>query len=247
MKKILSFLLALMLLAGLCVFPASAEEDLSVKRVVAVSATQLVIEFSQPVAFNMNGQSRGPWICLRPVEKNGGSLWGRGPREDKCIQFIGSYEFLDEKFDRVLWTIELGSCYDNPSIESIVNHEGDMKEWEAYPVKLYLQEVPFDENDPGSAEIDNITTRDGKTYLPSNVPIERWATSIYDIEFDYNYDLGAKALTPGATKLVLGGNAGGSASAALPYLIGGAAGLLIGAVVAVLILGSRKKKARKEG
>ena len=228
----------------------NADGKLTVKRAVAVSATQIVVEFSEPIAFNQKQSNYGPWMTIRAIDETGTPIWGAGPRDDKCIQFTGTYEYLDEHYDRIIWTIDLGSCYDNPSIESIVNYEGDMKQWSTYRIVFYIEEVPYDRDNPGRDYVDNISTADGVYLLSSNNPNPNssWASTIVDIEIDYSYDLGALIdADKGAQELIVNNlvlpeATDGDNQAAWIPIVTGVIGVGVGVCVTVVVVVMQKRK-----
>ena len=191
-KRLAALLLGLILLAVM--LPATsalASDQVYLERAICINDTQIVLEFSEPIAINLKKQNAGPWICIRVLYPDNNTVTG-GPREDNCLQASGVWEFVDDKQDRILWTMDIGCIYEsNETVESIVNFKNDMWRYGLYQAKMYIEEIPFDmENTTGDIN-DNITSLDGLRHLHTNVKYfePSWSATVCDIEFDYDYVL----------------------------------------------------------
>jgi len=192
LKKVSALLLCMVLLASMfLVTNTQAADQVYLERAICINDTQIVLEFSEPIAINKNGNSAGPWICMRVLYPDNNTVTG-GPREDNCLQASGGWEFVDEQQDRILWTMDIGCIYEsNETISSIVNFENDMWRYGLYTVKMYIEEIPFSRDNPGGDWNDNITSLDGLRHLGTNVQYfePSWSATVCDIEFDSDYVL----------------------------------------------------------
>lgn len=116
-KIIAALLLVVLILACL---PVSAQEErvLTLKRAVQVNDTQIVLEFSEPIAINLHQSNRGPYCPVRLVNSSGGTTRFNNekhllhPQYNTHLQWIGSLQFLDSKHDRLIWTLTSSTLTD---------------------------------------------------------------------------------------------------------------------------------------
>jgi hypothetical protein len=89
--------------------PVAAADTLTLNRAVAINDNQIVLEFSEPIAVNLNGSNRGPWCALRLVGENDTLAWSGGAENaGTALQFPGTMMFLDSKHDRIIWSMTPG-------------------------------------------------------------------------------------------------------------------------------------------
>ncbi len=196
MKKIIVALLAILaIIAGLPV--SAAQRELTFERAVQINDTQIVLEFSEPVAVNIHGNNRGPYVAIRLVNGlGGGTLFDKTTDKDplykKNLQWPGMLQYLDEKHDRLLWTMTSGgTSFGVTTINDIVNYKGVLADYSDRRVAIVIEEVPFDETKVTANDaIDNITTEDGEVYLTPTYPAgwER-VTAPFTVNYSYPADL----------------------------------------------------------
>ncbi len=198
MKKlrfIFTFILILGLLALIPKAPVSAQEDrtLTVDRVVQISDYDIVIEFSEPIAFNLHdSSSRGPWVSLRIVNAGMVIQFDSGMVDiGNALQWMGSLAFTDETHDKLIFSIE-PSTFGVKNINDITSFKGELAKFRAgNQVHFVIEEICFRQDIPFSNGcLDNITTADGEVYLWGN----RHSPGTYDavslpIEVDYTYQV----------------------------------------------------------
>lgn len=189
-KKTLSAILALIICfsALLIAAPKAVAEDanlLLVDDVVLVDDAHLVVKFNQPVAFNVKGDNRGPWIALRVVDDfNNYQVADNG---SMVLQWTCLTEFTDDNHDTLVMTYDL----DGSTMKDFMNFTGLWAEYykPGRHARLCIEEVPYDESAPcADGFIDNITTLDGETRMWANKP-GGWDGSYFDIRKDYDYDI----------------------------------------------------------
>ena len=82
-------------LAGLTVPRAADDGYIRMTNVVQISDKELLIEFSEPIAFNVNNVNRGPFVCIRFVNKSDTVVWLNNDSKTKqAIQWQGSISTL---------------------------------------------------------------------------------------------------------------------------------------------------------
>ena len=96
---------------------AASDELLYVEKAVQISDTQLLVFFSEPIAFNLNGNSKGPWTAIRVVGKRDAII---KTSEGKYLQWQCTTQFANEEHDVLLLTYG----YDKENITTILNWEG---------------------------------------------------------------------------------------------------------------------------
>ena len=97
-KIIAALLLVVLVLACL---PVSAQQErvLTLKRAVQVNDTQIVLEFSEPIAINLHQQNRGPYCPIRLISSSGGTTRFNNekhlqhPNYNTILQWQGSLRF----------------------------------------------------------------------------------------------------------------------------------------------------------
>jgi hypothetical protein len=183
MKK---FVMILMLLALVITVPVSAaDRKLTIERAVQISDTQIVIEFSEPIAININQSNNGPYVALR-IGENGYPTYV--PEKNTHLQWRGIIEFVDENRDRVLWTLA-DKAFGVTNINDIRNCTGELAEYKDKPMWLTVEEIPYNvELAYTDNTVCNITTLDGEVYLTPTFPIG-WESCNVELEKDYRYDI----------------------------------------------------------
>ncbi len=194
-KGILAWLVILILCLSL---PISAKErKLTLKRAVQVSDTQIVMEFSEPIAINMHGENNGPYIAIRVVNSMGDSTRLDKKEEvlhanyNQVIQWHGTLNYVDEKHDRLVMTIGTSHAFGLNTISAVRDYEGVLSNYKDRKVMLVIEEVPFDSTQPmADNKICNITTTDGEVYLTPDWP-SGWERVVTPFEVDFNYPIDA--------------------------------------------------------
>jgi hypothetical protein len=189
----------LLVMAILTTLPvAAAKRELTVKSAVCINDTQIVIEFSEPIAINKIKYNRGPYVALRMLKSDGGvqsitnikSVYYGSP-----IQWSGKIEYVDSNRDRLLWTINEGRL-GLTTIPEILSLKGELAEYEKCKLALVIEEVPYDETQVFTDNaICNITTRDGEVHLTPTLP-SSWEKCIIPITVNYGYRVDVSQTLP---------------------------------------------------
>lgn len=192
-KAIISLLLILVLLAAT---PVGAQDrKLTLDRAVQISDTEIVLEFSEPIAINLFTESSGPFMGVRIVAKHGGVKRIDDLNSEyngKYMQWTGTYVYLDNRHDRVLWTINTDAIGVN-TLSEIRNYEGELSKYSQFQIAMVVEEVPHDKTAKVTDnQVCNITTADGEVYLTADLPTG-WEKCILPIEVDYQYALDRSA------------------------------------------------------
>ncbi len=202
MKKI--WIALLLVVAILTALPVSAaERQLTLDRAVQINDTQIVLEFSEPIAINLEQLNRGPYAVIRLVS-NGDSV----RITDMSSKYYGLYlewqgnlEFVDRRHDRLIWTLDSNE-FGVKTIHDIRNYAGDLADYSKYKVAMTLEEVPYDTQSKYTDDaICNITTLDGKVHLTPTHPHLKETCNLA-IEEDYTYWINRNAVE--STKDVIG-------------------------------------------
>ena len=189
-KRIITTILSMIICLSALLIAAptalAAKNDLLlVEDVVLVDDAHLIVKFNKPVAFNIKGDNRGPWIALRIVDDANNYLVA--DNGSMVLQWTCLTEFTDDKHDTLVMTYDL----DGSTMKDFVNFGGLWREHykEGRHARLCIEEVPYNQAEPAyDGFIDNITTLDGKTRMWANKP-GGWDGSYFDIRTDYNYKI----------------------------------------------------------
>ena len=188
-KKKVSVMILVCLMAMLLslTVSVSASEPLTLDRAVQVSDTEIVLEFSEPVAFNFNYKNSGPFTAIRLVQgANDDLMWENG----NPLHISGYMSYLDSKHDRVLWTVT-GALGNNMTVTDVLACKNDLAKYAGVTMKFCIEEIPYyDGVGLSDAHICNVTNADGTVELTASRPIG-W-DGVYvpiDVDFDYKYDL----------------------------------------------------------
>lgn len=197
MRKRIGWIGIILVISLLISLPCAAQEYLTLDRVVRVSNTEMVLEFSRPVMLNKNqpaGVNVTPFFGLRWQSKSGEAQYLKNEKGEnissEVLQWAGKVQYLDDEHDRLLWTITDDSYHCNTigevmggGLVASVIEERDLV------LKFVVQETPFDRSKPiADGKMDNITTEDGEIYLFPNTP-SGWERCIMDFETDYSYPI----------------------------------------------------------
>ena len=187
--------------------PVQAETPLTMTRAVLINDYQVILEFSEPVAFNLNGSNSGPWISVRVVSDNNNTLiWDGQPDTGTALQWGGSVSFVDETHNRLLFTI-VPDKFGVNHISDILHFSGGLAPYSEHLVRMCIEEVPFDQSVPANdGYIDNITTLDGKTMLTANNP-DGWCGVYLPLEYDSGYEIDLAKIEPVSPVAEIEGNA----------------------------------------
>ena len=136
MRKILAILLAILTIASIGVFSTgvSAADELVVERVVAIDDYNIVVEFSDSVAFNLNGSAIGPWVAIRVMD--GASLISDsgGP-----AQIGGTVNFIsDGTTSRMIFTMDTNNAMGVTALPAFLNKEGDFARFADYDIMFCI-------------------------------------------------------------------------------------------------------------
>ena len=197
MKKILIVLLIMTLLAGVCV--QAADRKLTLDRAVAISDTQIILEFSEPIAINKYESNYGPWIAIRYVRSDGGVyriMDDKSPHYGTYLQWNGAVNYVDSKHDRLVFTLQ-GSVFDVDTLTGIFSYQGKLEEFKDCNIVICVEEVPFDTAGHYSDNaISNITTRDGEVHLTPTRHVGYEACNIpIEVNYGYRVDLSMMEVT----------------------------------------------------
>ena len=195
MRKVI--LCLLVVLSLLITLPVSAKEErvLTLDRAIQINDTQVVLEFSEPIAVNFHNNNTSPWICIRLGHSCYASVC------EECgghLQWWGGYEYVDGDRDRLLFTMLPNMGIDN--INDIRNragklaHHDDLNLWFCIEESPYNADIAYVDN-----AICNITTLDGEVYLTPTFPegYEKCNVAL-DVDFNYEIDFG-KVMDRGGT------------------------------------------------
>ena len=191
MRKILSILLAIITVVSIGTFStgANAADELVIEKVVAIDDYNIVVEFSDSVAFNLNGAAIGPWIAIRIMD--GSALVSEG--SNPC-QIGGTCTFLsDGKSDRMIFTMDTNNAIGVTSIPALLNFEGDLSRFSDYEVMFCIEEIHAKVGaTPKDYLVENVTTTDGVTALKATTDVEQdahYEGCYTPIEIDTEYEL----------------------------------------------------------
>ena len=163
MRMIVALLLAVCLLGALPVC-VQAEDELTLTRAVQISETQMVLEFSHPIAVSLK-ESVEPWVSIRAVKPGQGNPQ-RADDGKTYLQWEVSLMYLDAKHDRLLGTLS-GAALGVSTISDILGWKGGLAAYAGRGWEMQL--VVEEKNDSGDGgndgKICNITTPDGVTML----------------------------------------------------------------------------------
>lgn len=182
MKRMIALICALLIL---CAVPVQAEPVLTMDRAVMVNDSQIIMEFSEPVAINLLGSNSGPFAAVRLVD-NKNFIQTSRDSQAQYLQWLGTLEYVDEKKDRLIFTIGF-SRLGADTVSEIYNREGELAEYRDLYCCMCLEEKAFDSSVPSyNGLIENVTSLDGERMLCANTVS---ADGIYvRLEKDYNYD-----------------------------------------------------------
>ena len=197
--KAFRLFIALALVCGLLIgLPLSAQAKpddlLTLDRVIQVSDTEIVLEFSEPVALNKFLTNRGPYAAIRWVNTSNGvgyTLNEYGVNGD-AMQWTGDLSYIGDDHSKLLWKINT-SRLGCSTIEQArqINTADALRSIEKNKLRLrfVLEEVPYDEKAlAADGKVINVTNKDGDKYLFPTQP-NGWESCILDIEKNYNYPL----------------------------------------------------------
>ena len=268
MKKILTILLLVVVLSGFSVH--GADRALTCKRAVLINAKQVVLEFSEPIAINLHGRNNGPAVMVRMVSTTGGVARVDDVTSiyyGDYLQWEGTLEFLDEKHDRLIWTFKDAGHLGMQNLEDVRNRIGELSKacYDKYTMAFVLAEVPFTQPCTDIA-ICNITTLDGEVFLTPTLPTGQ-EKLVMVMETDYGYAVDKsriEAVSRGAAGFTAKYEGSAVALGSLepeaeesdagktevvrndPRFVGlilGTGGLLCLALLLVMLLGGKKRKA----
>ncbi len=189
----IAILLLVVLLAGLPV--SAAERKLTLDRAVQISNTQIILEFSEPIAINKNLDVRNPAMLVRIVNGSGALQRVTDSTSKNYLsnlQWEGEIQYVDSKHDRIVWTL----ADDNmgvKSISEITGFAGELEKFKNYKVAFVIEEIPENASSLSTDNtVCNITTQDGTVYLTPTQPTGR-EKCIIPLETDLSYRVNLSA------------------------------------------------------
>ena len=196
MKKILTCLMLAMLLFSLATSVAAQDAPiLKLDRVVQISDTELVFEFSEPVVINkLDPNSNGPFVGRRVVDKKGGVQHIGEDATLVYLQWKGSLSYVDNKHDRILWTMS-GQALGLTTIPEVLAWKAELADFrESCQIRLVIEEIPYNKGvSDRDGGVFNITTEDGSRNLFAT-HITGWESTQMPLEKQYNYEIDRAAL-----------------------------------------------------
>ncbi len=198
-KKYMVLLLCIMLLISAFAVSAGAEEDLSeltATNCYQINDSQLVIEFNQPIAFSTTQE---PFIAIRYVDANGILAWDGGADEGTPLQFPGSWEYVDDVHDRILWTLPENSFGGANTINDVISFAGELEKYAGYGVRFAIEEIKFDDSDIYTYTICNITAEENPDVeLSATLCKPGWQDGLYmEIVENRDYEMPADEIQQG--------------------------------------------------
>lgn len=182
MKKIVAVVCVLLML---CALPVQAQPVLTMDRAVMVNDTQIILEFSEPVAINLLGASSGPFAAVRLVN-NKNMIQTSRDEQAQNLQWLGTLEYVDEKKDRLIFTVGF-SRLGVDTVSDVYNRAGALADYRDLYCCMCLEEVAFDSSVSAyNGLIENVTSLDGKRLLCANTV--SWDGIYVRLEKDYEYD-----------------------------------------------------------
>ncbi len=193
MKKIIIALLLVLVMLACLPVSATEERQLTLDRVIQISDTQLILEFSEPVAINLYGSNRGPY-CVMRIRKpqHNAAKVEDGKYQGNFLQWDGALQYVDNKHDRLIWTMTAAKM-EIETITDILQLNGWLEIYRDtdYVVSFTVEEVPFDQSGGYTNNaIDNITTEDGEVYLlPTRTSGYEGVNKEVIVDYSYKVDL----------------------------------------------------------
>lgn len=206
-KRLGALLLVLGLCAALAGLTASRAADdggyIRMTNVIQISDKELLIEFSEPIAFNVNNVNRGPFICIRFVNKSDTVVWLNNDSKTKqAIQWQGSISTLRNDRSKLVFTLT-STAYGIKNISDITACKGELAQYaeQGYTPKFCIEEVPYNTKAPYTdGLVCNVTSPDGTRGLLANRP-SGYESSVMAIQsVDYNYPIDRTNLVSAADR-----------------------------------------------
>lgn len=191
MKKICYMIIAVILISCMAVFSVSATDELTLQRAVALDDTTIILEFSQPIAVNKNGNTAGPYCAIRYVTGDNTELFWDG---DKPLQFDGTLIGAGEQApNKLIWTLNPVNAFNATTVAQIINKEGDLAKYTEPAVMFCIEEIPLDAaNLKADQSVENITDLEGTVALKATMTAANdsiWEGAYISIETDPEYQL----------------------------------------------------------
>lgn len=199
MKKFLLVVLVILMLGMAVSVHAQERRDLTLDRAVIISDTEIVLEFSEPIVLNKFQSSRGPWLDIRIVDKWDSTRYTYDSHGvGTAIQWDGTTQWVDEKHDRILFTLTEERLGCN-TLSEIMSFSGELAEFKdnGWKAIITIEEVPST-TPAADGRVENITTLDGEVYLWPTRPTG-WEAANMDLTsdiIDYSYHIDRSRLLP---------------------------------------------------
>ncbi len=191
MRKILAILMAVITVISIGVFStgASAADELVVERVIAIDDYNIVVEFSDSIAFNLNGAAIGPWVAIRVMDGAALISDNGGP-----AQIGGTVNFVsDGTTSRMIFTMDTNNAMGVTALPAFLNKEGDFARFADYEILFCIEEIHAKVGATAKDYlVENVTTTDGTVALKATTDVEQdahYEGCYMPIEIDPAYEL----------------------------------------------------------
>jgi len=190
MRKVLLFACCLIMTVTLSVC-VLADNGPEVKACYQVNENQIVIEFSEKIKV----EDTAPYMAIRYVTEEGVLAWDGPVDQGTPLQFGGSWEYLDDSHDKIIFTLPINNMGGASTISDILEYKKDLSKYSGYEAKFAFEEVRYDDSDIYDFVICNISSADDdNAKLKANLSKPGWQDGLYlDIEKNFDYVLPEKS------------------------------------------------------
>jgi hypothetical protein len=191
---IMALLLAFCLLTALPFAVQAEEKEVTLNRVILVSDTQLIMEFSEPIAVSLK-EASDPYVAVRVVKPGQGSPQ-KADDGATNLQWAISLKYLDAKHDRLLGTLA-GTALGVSNISDIINWKGALAAYadRGWEVRLVVEEKNESGDGGNDGKVCNITNVDGSVML-TGVQSSGYESARMEIIEDRSYSFDASKAEP---------------------------------------------------
>lgn len=193
-RMIVALLLAFCLLTALPIAVQAEEKEVTLNRVILVNDTQLIMEFSEPIAVSLK-EAADPYVAVRVVKPGQGSPQ-KADDGTTNLQWAISLKYLDAKHDRLLGTLA-GTALGVSNISDIINWKGALATYaeRGWEVRLVIEEKNESGDGGNDGKVCNITNADGSIML-SGVKSSGYESARMEIVEDRSYSFDASKVEP---------------------------------------------------
>lgn len=163
------------------------QTPLTIKSAAAINDTQVVLEFSGPIAINLQEENRGPFMAIRYVDESGNLVWSGEPEESTSLQFEGSYTYYNDEHTQILWTMNEASTLHANTLTDVLTYAGELSAYSDSDIMFCIEEVPYADIDMGNALICNITNENGTVHLAAT-KLGGWDGTYVTLTADYDLE-----------------------------------------------------------